>query len=504
MRQSSGIIFFSFFFYALGISAARAQNWVDGQSASFVIGQWGFDKNYSGYDASGLEHPDGVVVDPTTGKVFVSDMFNHRVLRYPSITAMMNDGWAEAEAVLGQPSLMIIGSSSGTAAGARDIYSPDGLAISAAGSLYVVDQKHSRVVRFDHAATIASGASANGVLGQPGFGFRFPVWQTSQSGMFNPISIFCSGTTLFVSDGGNNRILRFDNADSKPDGANADAVLGQSDFDTFRVGDGDTGLNGPTQIYVDGSDNLWVADCGHNRVLMFPNATTFTNGEAATLVLGQKNFTSHFYGAPTSSTFKAPFGVYGDTEGNIYVADNNNNRILIFNHAASLANGSAASYVLGQDNFTSAGVGTGAAQLDRPEALFVGQTLLVAEYENNRVMVYTPLVPLPPAVTAFTAKHSAASAGGAGATSAAEAGGARPGGLTLYPNPAQHTITLKLPQDGGAAIQVYNSTGHLAFREEVTGNAVHTLHISRLAAGVYTVRVMQDGHAMTSNFIKVK
>lgn len=483
------IIFVHFFFYALGISAVRAQNWADGQSASYVIGQWAFGTNFSGVYPNELDHPDGVVVDPTTGKVFVSDVVNHRVLRYPSITAMMNEvsGGAEAEAVLGQPSLTI--TYGGAAAGARDIYSPVGLAISATGSLYVVDQKHSRVVRFDHAATIATGAAANGVLGQPGFGFAFPVSQTSRSGMFNPSSVFCSGTTLFVSDGGNNRILRFDNAGSKPNGADADAVLGQSDFNSFSAGDGDTGLNSPAQIYVDGSDNLWVADRGHNRVLLFPNATAFANDEAATLVLGQKNFTSHFYGTPASSTLKAPSGVYGDAEGNIYVADTHNNRILIFNHAASLANGSAASCVLGQHNFISDGVGTSAAQLDRPMALFAGQTLLVADYSNNRVMVYTPL--------ATQAKVAEDAPGMAGAS------GAGPAGLTLYPNPAQHTITLKLPQDGAAAIQVYNSVGHLAFREEVTGKAVHILHISRLTAGVYTVRVTQGGHAATGSFIKI-
>ena len=59
------------------------------QAASFVIGQTGFGLNASSVTATGLNQPWGVVIDPVTGKVFVSDVINNRILRYPSAAVKM-------------------------------------------------------------------------------------------------------------------------------------------------------------------------------------------------------------------------------------------------------------------------------------------------------------------------------------------------------------------------------------------------------------------------------
>src|SRR5580692_4499526 len=75
---------------------AHAQSWANGHAASFVIGQTGFGLNASSVTATGLNQPWGVVIDPVTGKVFVSDVINNRVLRYPSAAAMTNGAAAEA------------------------------------------------------------------------------------------------------------------------------------------------------------------------------------------------------------------------------------------------------------------------------------------------------------------------------------------------------------------------------------------------------------------------
>ena len=160
------------------------------------------------------------------------------------------------------------------------------------------------------------------------------------------------------------------------------------------------------QIYVDGADNLWVADFVDNRVMMFPNAATAANNEAATLVLGQPDFNSRVQpGSTTLHDFvTVPVGVYGDGNGNIYVSDYGNNRILIFANAASLSNGAAATYVLGQTNFTSTGTGDNANQLNAPTFLFVGKSLLAADATNNRIMNWIPLVPLPLTLTSFTGR----------------------------------------------------------------------------------------------------
>ena len=46
-----------------------------------------------------------------------------------------------------------------------------------------------------------------------------------------------SGGRLWVADANNNRLLRFENAALKTNGADADGVLGQRDFDSRKVDD---------------------------------------------------------------------------------------------------------------------------------------------------------------------------------------------------------------------------------------------------------------------------
>ena len=389
---------------SLGIAliAARgvyAQYWTNGQAASYVIGQPGFGVNAAAVTATGLNQPAQAVIDPATGKVFVCDQGNNRILRYPSTAAMSNG--AAAEAVLGQ-GYFTTNAPDLTADG---LNLPSGIAIDASGNLWVADASNNRVLRYANAATIASGAAASGVLGQPNFVTANYATVSSKS-MYIPESVFCSGTTLWVADTYNMRVLRFGNAASLANGSSAAAEFGQPNFTTgaYNSTPSATQLSYPTSMYVDGAGNLWVADDGFDRVLMFPNAPTAANGEAATLVLGQLAFNTDGAGL-TAATFDYPSGIYGDALGNMYVTDYGNSRILIFRNAASLSNGSAATYVLGQTNFSSNGAGDGAAQVTYPSGLFVSKSvLLAADVGNNRVLVYVPLEPLPLTLTAFAGR----------------------------------------------------------------------------------------------------
>lgn len=391
----------------------HAQFWTNGQAASFVTGQTGFGLNGSALTATGLNEPVAVAVDPATGKVFVTDFSNNRVLRYPSIAAMTNG--TAAEAVLGQPNFTTSSISNGIPPTATTFTNPVGLAVDALGNLWVADMINMRVLRFDNAATITSGAAASGVLGWPDLvtNNNYTEPPTAAS-LFNPSAVFCKGTTLWVADNANNRILRFDNAASKANGANADAVFGTPTFVSAyeaNAGIGNYLLFGPEQIYVDGSDNLWEVELQNNRVMMFPNASTggnnastVGNGVEATLVLGQPTFYTNSPGT-TASTMTTPYGIYGDAAGNIYVGDFGNNRILVFANAANLSNGAAATWVLGQTDFVSNGTGAGASQLSGPALLYIppsGAYLMAADAFNNRVLTWIPLVPLPLTLTSFT------------------------------------------------------------------------------------------------------
>ena len=160
------------------------------------------------------------------------------------------------------------------------------------------------------------------------------------------------GGRLWVTDRLNHRVLRFDNASSKSDGANADRVLGQPDFTTGTSGLSATKMNRPMGVYADTEDHLWVCEDDNNRAIRFDSVSSKVNGAAADGVFGQPDFTTNLkkYSRDGVSNLR---GVYGDAAGRLYLVDEDNNRIVIFNHAATKPNGAFADYVLGQPDFGS-------------------------------------------------------------------------------------------------------------------------------------------------------
>jgi len=127
----------------------------------------------------------------------------------------------------------------------------------------------------------------------------------------------------------------------------ANVVLGQPDFVTTASGVVNAGsLNGPTGIasfeWEQQAGCLAVADTGNNRVLIWrapPSSRSlrFQGGQAASIVLGQPDFTSH---APNTggigpSRFNRPYGVHFNQSlaanwNRLAVADTGNNRVLFY------------------------------------------------------------------------------------------------------------------------------------------------------------------------------
>jgi hypothetical protein len=132
--------------------------------------------------------------------------------------------------------------------------------VDAAGRLWVADTLNNRVLRFDDAAAKPNGAPADGVLGQPDFVSRDAA---TGSGLNAPFGVEAdSAGRVWVADHSNNRVLRFD-------GAVADIVLGQPDFSSGNATTSATGMLFPRATAVD-SAGLWVAD--GPRVLRFERA----------------------------------------------------------------------------------------------------------------------------------------------------------------------------------------------------------------------------------------
>jgi sugar lactone lactonase YvrE len=359
----------------------------NGQAASLVLGQPNFTGTFWGAAQNKLDFPEGVAVDPGTHKIFVADFYNDRVLRFASVPALNNG--AAAEAVFGQPNF----TSSTAHATQNGMNRPMDIFVDSGGRLWVADWANHRVLRFDHASTLPSGANANGVLGQSNFTSH--AAHTTRNGMNNPGGLFVdAGGRLWVVDVSNSRVLRFDNASSKTNGANADGELGQPNFTTSTTATTQNGMYYPNDAVVDTGGRLWVADYSNNRVLRFDNAAAKANGANANGVLGEPNFNSTAYNATQNGMSRPASLALDNTSGRLYVADSTNSRVLVFNGAASLPNGADASYVLGQKNFTTGTSNTGglsANTLWEPAGVFydpVAKVLWVADTDNNRVLMY--------------------------------------------------------------------------------------------------------------------
>lgn len=372
-----------------------------GFNGTFVVGQPNFTSSAAATTSTGLNFPEGIAVDVTNGKLYVADRVNNRILRF----AWPVVGNAPvAQMVFGQPNFTGNGVNSGGLS-ASSLNSPVSLTVDQSnGDLWVADAGNNRVLRFAAAHTFnINQPSATQVLGQPNFTSNAAL--TTQSGTNTPHGVALeTGGRLWVADYSGNRILRFDNATSLGNGANASGVLGQPNFTSNAASVSQAGLTNPASLVVDAAGNLYVSDNSANRVLRYNNAAAKANGANADAVLGQAVFTTNSTGlSPT--TMNIPLGLALSPAGDLFVADQNNRRVLVFNNAVAKANGAAADRVLGQTSFTANGAATTQSGMNQSRFLaFVpGDNVLISsEWNNNRVVLYgTPTPPPAPTITGF-------------------------------------------------------------------------------------------------------
>lgn len=106
------------------------------------------------------------------------------------------------------------------------------------------------------------------------------------------------------------------------------------------------GFSDPTAAVADAQGNLWVTDSSNDRILRF--GPPFVNGMSANLVLGQMSFTTGA-NSPAQNGFSQPHGLPFDLSGNLWVADSHNSRILHF--SAPFSSGMSATVILGEPGF---------------------------------------------------------------------------------------------------------------------------------------------------------
>jgi len=309
-----------------------------GAPADLVIGQPDFSTALANIDSSGqkptqnaLSTPRGIAVD-AVGHLFVADSGNNRVLRFPR--PLEQQGRISADLVLGQPDFFSANSAN---VSASRFNSPSDVAIGPAGSLFVADTGNNRVLAFP--AGVSNGAAAVAVFGQPDFATGSPPNAVSAQTLSFPSGITVDGFGfLYVADSGANRVLIFPNAEQASGGdESASIVVGQPGFNSALAGAGANRLRNPQDVETDAAGEIYVSDGDNNRVLRFPSLLflPLTNADAAQVV-GQSSMTGTRANFNSSDSFATAEGLFSpsrirvDRNSTLYVADTGNSRVAHF------------------------------------------------------------------------------------------------------------------------------------------------------------------------------
>ncbi len=361
--------------------------------ADYVVGQANFNEtkeNKGSIDPSqsSLSNPYAVAVEQTTGDLYVADRGNNRVLKFSQVSSSNPN----AINVIGAPNFVT--KNSGSIVSDKRFLSPTGIAFYGSGGsikIYISDTDFNRVLVFGQIT--GDDQSASHVLGQ--VGFTSSASATTQSGLAAPngIAVNSSGH-IFVSDTNNNRVMIW-TSEIITNGQNADNVLGQTWFYSNASGTTQNNLNKPKGISINDQDRIFLADSSNNRVMVW-TVPISSNGQAATFVLGQSNFTTNSEGV-SSTKMSNPAGISTVGNDKLYIADPNNNRVIVYVQTIS-SSGQAANFVLGQLT-TDNNVDMYSNTVNNPQNTGFNKPgggafdpwhhkFFVADTDNNRVLVY--------------------------------------------------------------------------------------------------------------------
>ncbi len=383
------------------------------QAADVVIGQEDLEGKSSGLGINELHWPRGVTAYQKDGQtaLLIADYWNNRVFEYSTVPT---SNGADHGRRFGQVSADT--SSSGN--NANELNKPR-KTVALNNRIYIADSSNSRVTwlsdeSFDVSGELAESGHATSLVGQEDFG-NVITGQCAQNFLASTYGMDVveadSGLKLIVADGHNNRIMIWNDPENAK-GADADVVLGQSNFNTCNdVSPGSAGLSSielAIGVWSNG-EKLFASSYHGNRLVVWNNIPTESN-TTPDFQLGHDSDTASATNNGQGVTanqkgMSGPNGI-GGNKHQMCVTDTTNSRVLIWSQLPE-SNDDLADIVIGQSDFTknaendvnqdgSSDSTINGQVLNWPRGCDMSmEQLFISDERNNRVLVFDALNKLP-------------------------------------------------------------------------------------------------------------
>jgi sugar lactone lactonase YvrE len=254
--------------------------------------------------AASFDTPWAIATDGTN--IYVSDIAGHTIRRITPTAAVTT-----LAGLHGQP-----GNANAVGPNAR-FNTPSGLAVDG-GTVYVADTENHLIRAIVATTGSVSTFAGTGVPGSAD-------GASGAASFTGPSGVAASGSTIFVTDGGNSTIRRIA-AGSVSTLAGTAQAFGSTD----AIG-GAASFLFPSGLAVDGTGRLFVADTGNSTI----RAVT-SGGEVSTFA-GSAQLQGNTDAPGAQARFFAPRGIAVDAAGNVYVADALNRTIRVITAAGEVS-----------------------------------------------------------------------------------------------------------------------------------------------------------------------
>jgi trimeric autotransporter adhesin len=413
-------------------------------------------------------------------------------------------------------------------AGNCELNQPEGVYVDNAGNIYIGDELND-VVRMVNTNGIINVFAGNHTLG---LGYSGDSGPATAAQLNNPVGV-CGDVNgnIYIADYGNNVIRMVSPA----------GIITTFAGKGLRGFSGDSGqataaqLYHPVFIHCDVHGNLYIADYGNERI-----RKVNTSGIISTIAGNGKSGYTGDGGLADTTELNEASGAIADNVGNVYIADDNNERIRMVNTSGIISTIAGNGYNEYFGGYSGDGGPATNAELAQPQDVYIDTSGNISITDGFNVRIRE--IDASGIISTIAGNGKAGYTGNGGPATDAELNG--PSGIcmdsygnvyftdqvnelvraiaygplgvnsientasiNIYPNPANQILNLKtegLKNERLTTLSIMDVTGREMLNCQLPiRNGLFSVDISSLTTGMYFIRVNANESQLTQKFIKL-